>query len=80
MVGDRDFIREAKALRHHIIRHPPVNNQRSVALFMQRGYFDRFVTKLTREYKQRSQIMAQSLSTICRAAPLPPVLEVAASG
>ena len=36
-VADRKFIREARALRHYMLRHPPVNNQRSVALFLQRG-------------------------------------------
>ena len=30
-----------------MLRHPPVNNQRSVALFLQRGYFDHFVARLT---------------------------------
>ena len=34
MVADREFIREARALRHYMLRHPPVNNQRSVALFL----------------------------------------------
>ena len=48
LVADREFIREARALRHYMLRHPPVNNQRSVALFLQRGYFDRFVARLTR--------------------------------
>ena len=37
LVADRKFIREARALRHYMLRHPPVNNQRSVALFLQRG-------------------------------------------
>ena len=44
-----------------MLRHPPVNNQRSVALFLQRGYFDRFVAKLTGLYKQRSDVMHESL-------------------
>ena len=61
LVADREFVREARALRHHIIRHPPVNNQRSVALFLQRGYFDRFVAKLTGVYKQRCDVMHESL-------------------
>ena len=61
LVADREFIREARALRHHMLRHPPVNNQRSVALFLQRGYFDRFVAKLTGLYKQRSDVMHESL-------------------
>ncbi len=61
LVADREFIAEARALRHHILRHPPVNNQRSVALFLQRGYFDRFVAKLTGIYQQRCEVMHESL-------------------
>ena len=61
LVADREFIREARALRHHILRHPPVNNQRSVALFLQRGYFDRYITKLTAIYKKRCDVMHEAL-------------------
>ena len=61
LVADREFVREARALRHHMLRHPPVNNQRSVALFLQRGYFDRFVAKITEIYRQRCTVMHQSL-------------------
>ena len=38
-----------------------MNNQRSVALFLQRGYFDRFVAKLTRIYSKRCDVMHESL-------------------
>ena len=61
LVADREFVREARAMRHHILRHPPVNNQRSVALFLQRGYFDRFVAKITGIYKERSTVMYEAL-------------------
>ena len=61
LVADRTFIREARALRHHILRHPPVNNQRSVALFLYRGYFDRFVAKLISVYRQRCAVMFSTL-------------------
>ena len=61
LVADREFIREARALRHHMLRHPPVNNQRCVALFLQRGYFDRYVAMLTKVYKQRCDVMHESL-------------------
>lgn len=61
LVADRDFIREARALRHHILRHPPVNNQRSVALFLQRGYYDRFVARITGIYRQRCEVMHEAL-------------------
>ncbi len=61
LVADPEFIREARALRHYMLRHPPVNNQRSVALFLQRGYFDRFVAKLTGIYSGRCDVMHESL-------------------
>ena len=61
LVADREFVREARAMRHHILRHPPVNNQRSVALFLQRGYFDRFVAKITGIYKERCAVMHEAL-------------------
>ena len=61
LVADREFIREARALRHYMLRHPPVNNQRSVALFLQRGYFDRFVAKLTGIYSRRCDVMHEAL-------------------
>ena len=61
LVADREFVREARGLRHHILRHPPVNNQRSVALFLQRGYFDRFVAKITGIYKERCAVMHEAL-------------------
>ena len=51
----------ARALRHYMLRHPPVNNQRSVALFLQRGYFDRFVARLTRICTKRCDVMHESL-------------------
>ena len=61
MVAHPEFIREARALRHHFLRHPAVNNQKSVALFMQRGYFDRFVAKITTVYKKRCAVMHRAL-------------------
>jgi len=61
LVADPEFIREARALRHYMLRHPPVNNQRSVALFLQRGYFDRFVAQLTRIYSRRCDVIHESL-------------------
>ena len=61
LVADREFVREARALRHHMLRHPPVNNQRSVGLFLRRGHFDRFVAKLTSIYRERCDVMHECL-------------------
>ena len=57
LVADRAFIREARSLCHHMLRHPPVNNQRCAALFLQRGHFDRFVGRLTAVYRERCDVM-----------------------
>ena len=61
LVADKAFVREARALRHHILRHPPVNNQRTVALFLQRGYFDRHVKRMTDVYRERCEVMFNEL-------------------
>lgn len=60
-VADREFISQAKALRHHILRHPPVNNQHAVALFLQRGFFSRHLSKLRPEYARRCDAMYDAL-------------------
>ena len=72
LVADREFIREARSLRHYMVRHPPVNNQRSVALFLQRGYFDRFVAKLTGIYSRRCDVMHESLEPYFSGAAVKP--------
>ena len=72
MVAHPEFIGEARALRHHFLRHPAVNNQKSVALFMQRGYFDRFVAKITAVYKERCAAMHRALERHFPGASTPP--------
>ena len=40
LVGPRELIAEARALRRLMLRHPPANNQRTAALFLARGHYD----------------------------------------
>lgn len=63
LVADEAFIREAHALRRLMLRHAPMNNQRTVALFIARGYFDNLVKRQSDIYKARWQIMNQALQT-----------------
>ncbi len=63
IVASREIIREAVALRRLMVRHPPANNQRSVALFIARGYYDALAAKLLKEYEPRWQAMADALAT-----------------
>ena len=62
IVGSKEVIKEAIALRRLMVRHPSANNQRSVALFISRGYYDALATKLLQTYEARSQVMAQALA------------------
>lgn len=63
MVGPKELIREARALRRLMMRHPPANNQLIVARFLRRGYHDSLVRRLGHALRDRWQIMTTSLQT-----------------
>lgn len=48
VVGPGEVIAELRALRRLMVRHPPANNQRTVALFIANGHFDALVNRLTK--------------------------------
>ncbi len=62
MVASADLIREARAIRRLMIRHPPLNNQHLVALFLSMGHHDSLLQRLRETYYTRWKIMGQSLS------------------
>lgn len=61
MVGPRQFIRQARALRRLMYRHPPTNNQRTVAHFLALGHHDSALLRLTQSFKARWQVMDEAL-------------------
>ncbi|MEH6445938.1 MAG: PLP-dependent aminotransferase family protein [Oceanospirillaceae bacterium] len=61
MVGPAALIKYAKNLRQLMVRHPPLNNQRAVALFLAQGYHDSLLRKLTRTFQERREIIANSM-------------------
>lgn len=61
LVGPAELIREARALRRLIVRHPAANNQRSVALFIERGYHDSLIMNITRNFQTRWRAMDEAL-------------------
>jgi len=61
LVGSPELIREARALRRLMVRHPPANNQRTIALFLALGHHDALISRLNRAYKERWQIMREAL-------------------
>ncbi len=62
LVAPAEIIREARALRRLVLRHPPANNQHIVAQFIKRGHHDSLVRRLSHAYKERWQVMGQALS------------------
>ena len=62
MVGPPQLIRELRALRRLMLRHPPANNQLAVALFLSMGHHDSLVRRLSHTYKDRWQAMGSALS------------------
>jgi GntR family transcriptional regulator/MocR family aminotransferase len=62
MVASRPLIEEARALRRLMVRHPPANNQRIVALFLSMGHHDSLIHRLSETYKNRWQVMGDALN------------------
>lgn len=62
MVGPSELVREARALRRLMLRHPPANNQRAAALFLARGHHDSLVRRLSHAYRDRWQAMGNALA------------------
>jgi GntR family transcriptional regulator/MocR family aminotransferase len=62
LVGPASFIREARALRLMLLRHPPGHIQRTVAYFLSLGHYDALINRMRAAYKRRRQIMADSIT------------------
>lgn len=62
IVADAALIRELRALRRLMVRHPPLNNQRAVALFLSLGHYDSLVVRLTDAYRRRAGMLVDALS------------------
>ena len=62
MVGPKDLILEARAFRRLMLRHPPANNQRSVAMFLALGHHDSLVRRLSHTFSARRKVMGEALA------------------
>lgn len=62
MVGPKELIAEARALRRLMVRHPPNNNQRAAALFLSLGHHDTLIRRLHKAYRTRWEIMGRALA------------------
>ena len=57
LVGSEPFIREARALRSAVLRHPPGLIQRTVAHFLSLGHYDALIRRIGTAYHERRDIM-----------------------
>ena len=62
MVADEELILEIRALRRLMYRHPPVNIQRQLALFLSLGYYDTYLRKLRIINSSKRQRMVESVN------------------
>ncbi len=61
LVADKAVVRELRALRRLMYRHPPTNNQRTAAFFLSLGHHDSLVSRLHSSYRERWEMMGEAL-------------------
>jgi GntR family transcriptional regulator/MocR family aminotransferase len=62
IVASRELVRELRALRRLMLRHPAANNERSVGLFLAMGYHDALLRRLKQTHAERAPAVAAALS------------------
>ncbi|MDR5758415.1 PLP-dependent aminotransferase family protein [Caballeronia sp. LZ035] len=63
IVAPRALIRELRALRRLMIRHPAAYIQRAFATFLALGHHDTLLRKLAPVYKERAEVLMRALAT-----------------
>jgi GntR family transcriptional regulator/MocR family aminotransferase len=57
MVGSEPFIREARALRSLVLRHPPGHIQRTAAYFLSLGHYDAQIRRMSKVLARRRETL-----------------------
>lgn len=60
LVGAAPFIREARALRASVLRHPPGHIQRTAAQFLSLGHYDALVRRIGKALSARRHVMEEA--------------------
>ena len=63
LVGSEPFIKEARALRASVLRHPPGHIQRTAAYFLSLGHYDALIRKMSRMLSDRRRVMDDAIKT-----------------
>ncbi|TWG55195.1 MULTISPECIES: PLP-dependent aminotransferase family protein [unclassified Aminobacter] len=61
IVASAGLVAELRALRRFMLRHPPANNQRAVALFLSLGHHEALVRRLSTAFAERRRRLAQAV-------------------
>ncbi|PYG30416.1 PLP-dependent aminotransferase family protein [Pelagimonas varians] len=62
LVGSAEFIREARALRASVLRHPPGHIQRTAAYFLSLGHYDALVRRIGLALTERRKVMEAAIA------------------
>ena len=62
LVGAEPMMRQARALRRLMVRHPPLNNQRALALFLSLGHYDAFSRSVSDTLEARAAAVSAGLA------------------
>lgn len=62
LVGSEPFIRQARALRANVLRHPPGHIQRTVAYFLSLGHYDAQIRRNAKKLHQRRTVMEDAIA------------------
>jgi GntR family transcriptional regulator / MocR family aminotransferase len=61
IVAPAPLVAELRALRRFMLRHPPTNNQRAVALFLSLGHHEALVRRLSSAFRERREKLISQL-------------------
>ena len=61
LVGSAPFIREARALRASVLRHPPGHIQRTTAYFLSLGHYDALIRRIRNVLRNRRAVMQEAI-------------------
>lgn len=64
LVGPSEFIKEARALRGTVLRHPPGHVQRTTAYFLSLGHYHALVRKMRDAFQIRREAMTRSIQEL----------------
>ena len=62
LVGSEPFIREARALRASVLRHPPGHIQRTAAYFLSLGHYDALIRRMGAALQSRRKVMEEGIA------------------